>query len=150
MNITLHILGKRVHITDAAPPVTAAGILFVAGDEVLLLKRAEDDQNHPAAWDLPGGTADADETAAQTAIREAREECGISADFDQHIGDLEKIDFTKDRDSNYTTFMLKVSKFKPKLSKEHSDYGWFKLDELPQNIHPGLHITLDALVLELL
>lgn len=148
MNITLHIFGKRVHITDAAQ-IVAAGILFLADDEILLLKRADDDQNHPTAWDLPGGTADAGETAREAAIREAREECGISADFDQYIDALEKIDYTKNKDSNYTTFMLKVSKFKPKLSDEHSDYGWFKLDQLPQNIHPSLHITLDALVLEL-
>jgi 8-oxo-dGTP pyrophosphatase MutT (NUDIX family) len=149
MNITFHILGKRIRITDTAPPVAAAGILFVAGDEVLLLQRAADDQNHPAAWDLPGGTADVGETAQKTAIREAREECGISMDFEQYIDALEEVDHSTNKDTNYTTFMLKVDKFKPKLSHEHDDYGWFQLDKLPQNVHPALRITLDALVLEL-
>lgn len=150
MNITLHILGKRVHITDAVPPVAAAGILFVAGDEVLLLQRTADDQSHPAAWDLPGGTAEVGETARATAIREAREECGISLDFEQYIDALEEVGSSANKDTHYTTFTLRVDKFKPKLSHEHDDYGWFRLVDLPQNVHPALRITLGTLVLELL
>ena len=150
MNITLHILGKRVHITDAAPQVIAAGILFVADDEILIMKRSED-SNHPGLWDLPGGKADdGDKSIRATAIRECREECGISKDFDRYVDTIKEISHTKDGQADYTTFMLRVDKFEPKLSPEHSKFKWIKLHELPDDLHPHLRDTLEALVLELL
>ena len=150
MNITLHLLGKRVHITDAAPQVIAAGILFVAEDEILIMKRSEE-SNHPDLWDLPGGKADdGDKSIRATAIRESREECGISADFDRYADALKEIAHTVDGQADYTTFMLRVDKFEPKLSPEHSKYKWIKLHELPEDQHPHLRDTLEALVLELL
>ncbi len=66
------------------PPASARDsavlVLFAqssAGAELVLIERAHDMRSHPGQLAFPGGGADADETAAQTALREAEEEIGL-------------------------------------------------------------------------
>jgi 8-oxo-dGTP pyrophosphatase MutT (NUDIX family) len=58
--------------------INAAGVMFLApGNRVLLLKRVDaPGHDHLGEWCFPGGAAEDDETAEQTARREAREEIG--------------------------------------------------------------------------
>lgn len=54
-------------------PTTIAGNLIVRDGQVLLLYR--DDHEY---WELPGGKVESGETLRETAIREAKEELGVS------------------------------------------------------------------------
>jgi len=57
--------------------INAAGILFLAPDDrALFLKRSQQASDYPRHWDFPGGGAIDDETALETALREAKEEVG--------------------------------------------------------------------------
>ena len=58
-----------------------AGILFVSmNGNALFLRRTASAPDCPGCWDFPGGGSEGDETAEQTAIREAREEIGTLPD----------------------------------------------------------------------
>ena len=74
---------QRWDVPDDLPLVERRVVRLVvvdAASDVLLL-RARDPTNPAlgAWWELPGGGIEADETAAEAAIRELREEAGIAA-----------------------------------------------------------------------
>lgn len=55
----------------------AAGIMFLAkGNRALFLRRTGSAPDCAGCWDFPGGVREGDETAEETALREAREEIG--------------------------------------------------------------------------
>ena len=56
------------------------------GPELVLGRRRRDRQRSP--WSLPKGTPDADETPAQTAVREVTEETGLQVRIVRSIGDI--------------------------------------------------------------
>ena len=55
---------------------TSHGTLLIAASAELLLCHATGGRH----WDIPKGMADPGETSVQTALREAREECGLDLD----------------------------------------------------------------------
>lgn len=63
-------------------PVVGVGAVIVRGDQVLLIRRA----NEPSRgrWSIPGGTVELGETLAQAAKREVGEECQLEVE----IGDV--------------------------------------------------------------
>lgn len=115
-----------------------AGIFFTDGKKVLLLKRSEKGDGHNT-WGLPGGKVEEGETDIDAAMREAEEECGKVKG--QRFADLKETD----NKHYWTTFFFKIEKpFSCKLSDEHTDYKWFKLDELDSvKLHPKLRENLD-------
>ncbi len=54
------------------------------GPELVLGRRRRD----RASWSLPKGTPDGDETPAQTAVREVREETGLEVRILETVGDI--------------------------------------------------------------
>ena len=121
-----------------------AGILFTDGDKILLLRRAPDDQDGDT-WGLPGGGSHDEEKPHDTAVRETKEECGISkipgTQFD--IFDQKYPTF------HWTTFLYAVTaQFKPKqLSQEHTDWQWFDLKSIKEvNLHPKLRPQIESYV----
>ena len=58
----------------------AAGLLIVDAEGRVLLQHRAEYSHQGGTWALPGGARDADETAEQGALREAREEAGVPAD----------------------------------------------------------------------
>lgn len=115
----------------------AAGILAVdknTGD-ILLIKRSLLVPN-PNTWAVVGGKKDPeDENTRVAAIREFKEEVQPDAPYS-----LSKLPFFINENKYlkfYTYLGLFDNKFVPILNEENIDYGWFNLDELPDNMLPA-------------
>lgn len=118
----------------------SAGIMFTDGRSILLLKRTGDCP-HSGTWGIPGGKARDGETEIGNAIRETREELGVT-DFPGYRFDSF---VSHDGRKKFTTFLYRVaSVFQDiSLSEEHSDWGWVAFDKIGDlNLHPKLEENL--------
>ncbi len=78
--ITVHDLTRFLPPEDSDPRRGAVLMLFAdhaEGPELLLTERAHDMRSHPGQVSFPGGRAEAGESAAEAALREAWEETGL-------------------------------------------------------------------------
>jgi 8-oxo-dGTP diphosphatase len=60
-------------------PVACAGVVCLRGGEVLLIRRGKAPLK--GEWSIPGGRMELGEGAAQTALRELKEETGVAAEL---------------------------------------------------------------------
>jgi hypothetical protein len=75
------------------------------------------------------------------AQREAAEETGEPGDHKAR-----KIDERVRNGLRFHTFHQPIERqFEPILNEEHTDYGWFQPNELPDPLHPGLKATLRSM-----
>ncbi len=112
--------------------VAGVAVLIWRGDEVLLVKRAH---SHGAGtWAPPGGHIEFDETFAECAVREVREEVGIE------IGEPRFLCISRDvfaeAGRSYVTIWVQADyvsgEAKSKATRELSEIGWFRWNELPE------------------
>ncbi len=61
----------------AAQPAVGVGAVVIKGDEVLLIRRGRPPKQ--GEWSIPGGRQEAGETVRDCALREVREETGVTA-----------------------------------------------------------------------
>lgn len=108
------------------------GIAVVALDEddrILMLEHVF----HPyVPWGLPGGWLDRGESPRSGAVRELREETGLSA----HVGTILNVSRQQDPESVNMAFLATDVRGTIKLSKEIIDAQWFPADALPAPILP--------------
>jgi 8-oxo-dGTP pyrophosphatase MutT (NUDIX family) len=127
----------------------AAGLLLhrdgADGPEVLLQHRAVW-SHHGGTWGTPGGALHHGETAADGALREVREELGLSAD-DVVLG-VRSVD---DHGGwSYTTVLARPARpIEPgdlRLDGESAGVAWWPLAGLDDvDLHPGLAASLARL-----
>lgn len=65
-------------------PILAASLCLRRGDDVLLIQRGK--EPGLGKWAFPGGSVQWGETAAEAALRELQEECGLTATIGPLIG----------------------------------------------------------------
>ena len=103
-------------------------------DEVLIIKRSEDEESHTGYWDLPGGHVDDEDKSIEAGVvRELKEETGLQTDLTS-VKYVDKIQ-TGDADKYYyvTTQWSGDVKFvkNPKTGIiEHSDHKWATIEEI--------------------
>lgn len=133
--------------TKKPPRITARVILFnEASNKVLFIRRAENDDNG-GKWDLPGGKMELvdlqKKPKKECAKRELMEETGL--EIKKHhlksVGEL----FHPVKNKLFCLFKAAVRQ-QPEiyLSEEHTEYKWFDINTLPQNLNPSTYKLLQA------
>ncbi len=99
--------------------------------EFLLIKRANNDKIYPGLWQMVTGSIDNSEKAFQTALREIKEETGLTPNNFWVIPNVNSFyDSGKDMINMIPVFAALVdSNASVVLSKEHSDYKWVNKNE---------------------
>jgi 8-oxo-dGTP pyrophosphatase MutT (NUDIX family) len=122
----------------------AAGLLVAAPGPTVLLQHRAFWSHHGDTWGVPGGARGSQETAVETALREAFEETGLSNEGVEVVDDL-----VDDHGGwTYTTVLARAVSELPvhSLDNESTDVRWVALqdvDALP--LHPGFAGTWPAL-----
>ena len=98
-------------------------------NEFLIVKRNENDELYPGAWEFPGGHLEDGETIKDGLKRELFEEIGFNEEFDPII--THYYDEIKNKNGNLIynleiDFIINVNKndINVILSNEHCDYKW--------------------------
>ena len=98
-------------------------------NEFLIVKRNENDELYPGAWEFPGGHLENGETIKDGLKRELSEEIGFNEEFDPII--THYYDEIKNKNGNLIynleiDFIINVNKndINVILSNEHCDYKW--------------------------
>lgn len=116
------------------PAVTADCVVIGSAADssryVLLIRRGN--EPYKGCWALPGGFMDMDETLEQCALRELKEETGLTPSGD--ITELKSFS-TVDRDPRGRTitvaFLIEMPLTEAKGGDDAADARWFPLNELP-------------------
>lgn len=110
-------------------------------NQILLLKRS-DKSSSPHRWDFPGGGVDRSEDPLDAAIRETKEETGLSVTQAQILTTYLASQTKEEDEAVIVGYAARTSSKDVKLSWEHEDFQWVTLDELQRIELPDLHTTI--------
>ena len=103
------------------------GVLYYWNDKVLLCLGARS-----GTWHIPKGHIQIGEESLAGSVREFTEETQIVLNGIPELANIYK----KDNGGKFYLYVLKgKTKFKPRLDHEHSDWGYFNVDDLPSPTH---------------
>ena len=108
--------------------IVLTGILK-SDDLYLIVKRDENDDLYPGAWEFPGGHLENGETLLEGLKRELQEEIGFNKEINPKI--ISYDDEVKEKNNTFIhnieiNFLIEVNKddIDITLSNEHTDYKW--------------------------
>lgn len=110
--------------------LTIKGVVVNKKNEVLLLRRSENEKYNVGLYDLPGGYLDENENIEDVLIREIKEETGL--DVDGGAGLLCIKDFKQSNKIKGVRFVVRYlgDDFNSvKLDEEHDEFVWLSFDE---------------------
>lgn len=143
-------------MTDTAlPPALASHTLLVAAvivhdraaGRVLLIQRSPQAKFAPRHWDLPVGKADKGEAITTTAVRELREETGLSVDPVQlKVAGLIHGAWGVEAPNGFLTVVFVAHQWagEPVNAEphKHSQVTWFPVDQVPADFVPTTRAAL--------
>ncbi|MCX6798951.1 MAG: NUDIX domain-containing protein [Candidatus Diapherotrites archaeon] len=110
--------------------------------EVLLGLRTKNARNEAGKWTFPGGALEFGETLEQCAVREAKEEFGITVKPLRLLAVIDHI--IPDEKQHWCNPVLeaKIVRGAPRVIEPHktSGFAWFPVGALPRNITSNLKI----------
>ena len=120
-----------------------AGIALLIEDQVLLCKRSPDMEKYPNAWSVPAGHVEMGETTLACSVRELYEETNIPV-----LESATKLAGVIDKtEGMFYLYYTEIPKFHvPLLDCEHVDFGYFKIDKLPNPMDPDMIILLKKIM----
>ncbi len=125
-------------------PLVGVGVIIVDDGRLLLLKRKS--VHGAGTWSTPGGHLEFREAPEACAIREVKEETGVSIG-DVHFIAITNDDFT-DGGKHYITIWMRGRYLSGtptiKAPYEMSAVDWFALDTLPQPLFLSLQNLVDG------
>lgn len=109
------------------------GAIIINRNKALIVQRSQDEDVGPGLWEIPGGKVESSETLEDALIREVQEETAldivplkVSGDFNYQVVRDARI-----RQTKQINFLAKAKNIdKLKLSSEHQDYKWIKVEEI--------------------
>ena len=113
------------------PKYLAASAIILNGDGRVLLVKHSYGRLH---WAPPGGVAEDGESAAETAVREVREETGLEVVVERLVG----VYFDREPDSHHFTFVCRQKNpgDEPRpIPPEITECGFFAMADLPRPIN---------------
>ncbi|MFA6408055.1 MAG: NUDIX domain-containing protein [Candidatus Paceibacterota bacterium] len=129
MNSKLAVFIRNLHLVYwfITRPTTRGAKVGIFNDGKILLVRLT---YYPKTWTFPGGTVDKDEAPREAAVRECKEEVGISLTNPEHVGDLYlEQQYKKDTVSVFKTIVNDTAVIVD--GREVAEADWFSLDNLP-------------------
>lgn len=114
-------------------PLVGVGAIIVEGDRVVLVKRAHPPiQGH---WSIPGGVLEVGEMVREAAIREAREETGLTVEPGELLGVYDRILRDPEHRVQYhyvlIDFLCRRMKGDLLAASDAAEVRWFTRQELP-------------------
>jgi 8-oxo-dGTP pyrophosphatase MutT (NUDIX family) len=114
-------------------------------------------QGKTGVWALPKGRIDGGETAAETAVREVREETGVEGRLVEKLGDIRYV-YTWQGEKIFKVvsfFLLRASRgrlgaIEESMRIEVAEARWLPLDEAPRLLSYGGERQMAAKALEVL
>lgn len=125
-----------------------AVLALIKDDQVLLLQRSSDAAWMPDVWHVPGGRVEPDETVQEAAVREIREELGISVAVDDlTFQGVVAYDETNGEDVDTFQFSTHRWQGEPRLMEPHKHQAmqWISVADFPSNITSHSSVLLDNL-----
>jgi ADP-ribose pyrophosphatase YjhB (NUDIX family) len=123
-------------------PLVGVGAIIIEGDRVVLVKRA-----HPplqAEWSIPGGVLEVGELVRDAAIREAREETGLTVEPGELLGVYDRVLRDADQRVQYhyvlIDFLCRRVAGDIAAASDAAEVRWFTPEELA-----GLGLAEDTL-----
>jgi 8-oxo-dGTP diphosphatase len=114
-------------------PLVGVGAVIIEGDRVLLVKRA-----HPpiqGQWSIPGGVLEVGEMVREAAVREAREETGLTVEPGDLLGVYDRILRDAERRVQYhyvlIDFLCRRVGGELLAASDAAEVRWFRREELP-------------------
>jgi ADP-ribose pyrophosphatase YjhB (NUDIX family) len=113
-------------------PLVGVGAIIIEDDRVVMVKRA-----HPplqAEWSIPGGVLEVGELVREAAIREAREETGLSVEVGELLGVYDRILRDPDKRVQYhyvlIDFLCRRVAGDLAAASDAAEVRWFTREEL--------------------
>lgn len=115
----------------------------ITGKKEILMMLRQGTGHRDGQFDLPGGHLEEGEDLFDAMIREAKEEIGI----DIQREDLSIIHIYHNFQKNSLKFVFKVSRYKNEIKNCEEnvckELRWFDINNLPNNIIPGIRIEIE-------
>ena len=150
MDAEMNYIDTLRQVIGHAPILMVGATIFALDDQdrLLLLLRTDN-----ACWGVPGGAVEPGEVVEEAARCETREETGLQVGEMSLFGvfsgpGMYYVYPNGDQVHNITiVYLTRDLRGEMDLDPaEHSDYGWFRLDALPEPISPPLLPAIRQLV----
>lgn len=121
--------------------VAVSGFILNEKGEILMVKRADDDDFLPGYWEVPGGGTDFGEHPLLAVEREIKEETGLDVEVGEpfHVDDyfMEPVRQAQDKKKIHRVEIFFVCRMKDinqkvELSNEHSEYRWVSVGNVSE------------------
>jgi 8-oxo-dGTP diphosphatase len=114
-------------------PLVGVGVIIIEDGRVVLVKRA-----HPplqAEWSIPGGVLEVGERVREAAVREAREETGLTVESGELLGVYDRVLRDAERRVQYhyvlIDFLCHRVAGELQAASDAAEVNWFTREELP-------------------